>query len=151
MPAFDLDSFLPYKLDVVATQVSRRLSERYAGASGLSMPEWRVVAHLSRAGMVSVRDIAARANLHKSLASRATDRLHAAGLVTKTQDKTDRRLVALRLTRKGEALMRQIEIVAGAFQSELAQALGADAAAFERGLGALRALTQDAETDAAMW
>ena len=65
--SFDLDTFLPYRLSVAANQVSRRFAARYAAEAGLSIPEWRVLAHLSRSGAVSVRDITARVNLDKSI------------------------------------------------------------------------------------
>ena len=63
--SFDLDAFLPYRLAVAAHQVSRRFAARYAAEAGLGIPEWRVLAHLSGSGAVSVRDITARVNLDK--------------------------------------------------------------------------------------
>ena len=61
MEQFDLDAFLPYQLAVAATRVSRAFAERYRAEFGLSIPEWRVLAHLSRSGAVSVREIEAMA------------------------------------------------------------------------------------------
>ena len=69
--AFHLDDFLPYRLAVAAQQVSRRFARLYAAEAGLTIPEWRVLAHLNHSGSVSVRDIHTRVNLDKSVVSRA--------------------------------------------------------------------------------
>ena len=52
---FHLDEFLPYRLSVAASQISRRFAARYAKEAGLTIPEWRVLAHLDHSGAVSVR------------------------------------------------------------------------------------------------
>ena len=102
---FELDRFLPYRLTVAAGRVSRRFARLYEAETGLSIPEWRVLAHLAQAGSVSVRDIHARVDMDKSKVSRAAARLEEAGLVQKLEHETDRRLVALSLTPKGGAVM----------------------------------------------
>ena len=132
--SFDLDQFLPYRLAVAATQVSRRFAERYAAEAGLTIPEWRVLAHLSASGAVSVRDITARVNLDKSVISRAATRLERAGYLRKSDHGTDQRLVALELTDAGQALMARLGRIADAFQAELLADLGEDAPAFRRAL-----------------
>ncbi|MGR3199175.1 MAG: MarR family transcriptional regulator, partial [Paracoccus sp. (in: a-proteobacteria)] len=73
--SFDLDGFLPYQLSVAATKISRRFAALYRAEAGLTIPEWRVLAHLDRSGRVSVRDITARVHLDKSMVSRAATRL----------------------------------------------------------------------------
>ena len=132
--SFDLDAFLPYRLSVAATQVSRRFAARYAAEAGLSIPEWRVLAHLSRSGAVSVRDITARVNLDKSIVSRAAARLEDAGYLRKSGHAGDQRLVVLELTDAGRALMDRLGRIADEFQAELLTELGDDAPAFRRAL-----------------
>ena len=132
--SFDLDQFLPYRLAVAATQVSRRFAERYATEAGLTIPEWRVLAHLNGSGPVSVRDITARVNLDKSVVSRAATRLEEAGYVCKAGHERDQRLVALALTEAGQALMARLSRIADAYQAELLAELGDDAPAFRRAL-----------------
>lgn len=124
---FELDDFLPYRLAVAASQVSRRFAALYEAEEGLTIPEWRVIAHLSQSGPVSVRDINARVNLDKSAVSRAATRLEQAGLLRKSSDENDQRLVALELTDRGRALMVRLGRIADAFQMELIQDLGDDA------------------------
>ncbi len=136
-PDFDLAEFLPYQLAVAAARVSRAFAERYHRDFGISIPEWRVLAHLAQSGAVSVREIHARVDMDKSKVSRAAARLEAAGHITKRGHETDRRLVELALTDQGRALFARIVPVARAYQDELEAALGADAAALRRGLGKL--------------
>lgn len=135
---FDLDRFLPYRLSVAAAQVSRRFEALYGELTGLTVAEWRVLAHLARSGAVSVRDIQAQVNLHKSVVSRAASRLEGAGLVRKSGHGQDRRLVALELTNQGQALMDRLAVVAQDFQARLMAELGEDAPAFLSALDRLR-------------
>ena len=136
--SFDLDRFLPYQLSVAAAQVSRRFEARYGELTGLTVAEWRVLAHLARSGSVSVRDIHAQVNLHKSVVSRSASRLEADGLVRKSEHGADRRLVALELTAEGTALMDRLSAVADEFQAELMAELGADLPFFMSALDRLR-------------
>lgn len=127
---FELDQFLPYRLSVAAAQVSRRFAERYEAEVGLTVPEWRVLAHLNHSGPVSVRDINTRVNLDKSMVSRAAGRLEEAGYLRKSVHHADLRLVSLELTDEGKQLMQRLGLIAEAFQEELASELGDDAKTF---------------------
>lgn len=134
MSAFDLNDFLPYRLAVAASRVSRAFERRYMAEAGLSVPEWRVMAHLSQTGEVSVREIQARVDMEKSKVSRAASRLEEQGLVTKLENPEDRRLVSLSLTPAGRAVMDRLIPLAEVFQAELRQVLADDGAAFDQGL-----------------
>lgn len=137
-PSFDLSAFLPYQLATAAARVSRGFAERYRAEFGLSIPEWRVLAHLAQSGAVSVREIQARVDMDKSKVSRAAARLESAGLIVKRANATDRRLLDMTLTDAGRALMARIVPVADAFQAEVLAALGADAGPFRQALARLR-------------
>jgi len=138
-PDFDLTDFLPYRLNAAAARVSRAFARRYRDEFGLSIPEWRVLAHLyaARGTPVSVRDIEAHADIEKSTASRAAARLAQAGLVARAAQDADRRLVALTLTDQGRALMARLIPVALAFQAELLAELGPAAPGLSAALDAL--------------
>ena len=116
---FALDDFLPYRLNVLAGRLSREFSQRYREKFGISIPEWRVVAHLAQSGAVSVREIHARVDMDKSKVSRAAARLEAAGYVEKRVNPADRRLVELTLTDRGRAMMAELARVADDYQQEL--------------------------------
>lgn len=127
---FDLAAFLPYRLAVVAQRVSRAFAQRYRDEFGLSVAEWRVLAHLAQSGNVSVREVFARVELDKPRVSRAAARLEAAGYVSKQPDPRDGRLVALALSPAGRALMDRLMPMAQAFDAELDAILGPDARRF---------------------
>lgn len=137
MTDFDLAAFLPYQLAVAASRTSRGFADRYRAEFGLSIAEWRVLAHLSQSGAVSVREIHARADMEKSRVSRAAARLEAAGYVAKRDHPADGRLVELTLTPQGRALVARLVPVAVAYQDELLARLGADAPALRSALGRL--------------
>ena len=137
MPDFDLSTFLPYQLAVVAARVSKDFAGRYRAEFGLTIPDWRVMAHLAGGDAVSVREIHARVDMDKSKVSRAAARLEAAGLIEKRANAGDRRLLDMRLTARGQALIARIMPIADAFQADLEARLGADAAPFRRALQTL--------------
>lgn len=136
MDDFALDDFLPYRVNVLAGRLSREFATRYRERFGITIPEWRVVAHLSQSGAVSVREIHTRVDMDKSKVSRAAARLEAAGYVEKRVNPADRRLVELTLTDKGREMMAELAGVARAYQAELIARLG-DGAAFRQGIDRL--------------
>lgn len=136
---FDLTGFLPYRLAAAAARTSRAFADRYREEFGISIPEWRVLAHLHHAGPVSVRDIEARADMEKSKVSRAASRLERAGYISKAVNDTDKRLLELHLTESGRELMRQLLPVAIQFQAEMVERLGPAAERLDAALGVLLA------------
>ena len=139
MPAFDLASFLPYQLSVAASRVSAALAAQYRRDFGLSLAEWRVLAHLAQSGTVSVHEIHARVDMDKPKVSRAASRLGAAGLIVRAPHPTDGRLIALSLTPQGKALMGRLLPLAQRYQQDLIGRLGPDADALHRALATLAA------------
>lgn len=139
MEVFDLNEFLPYQLAVAAAHVSRGFAELYRAEFGLSIPEWRVLAHLAQSGTVSVREIQARVDMDKSKVSRAAARLEAAGLIEKRAHGMDRRLLDMSLTPAGQDLMARIVPIAKAYEADVLARL-ADAAGFR---GALKAVVEN--------
>jgi DNA-binding MarR family transcriptional regulator len=143
MTDFDLDEFLPYQLAVLAGRVSRGFAEQYRSKFGLTIPEWRVLVHLSQAETLSIRDLHERADLEKSKASRAASRLEASGLIAKRDASDDRRLVALTLTPKGKDLMARLIPLAQAYEKRFFEQMApADRSAFTRIMGDLLVQTQ---------
>ena len=137
MTDFDLSQFLPYQLAAAAQRVSREFAETYRRDFGITIPEWRVLAHLAQEGAVSVRDIHFRVDMDKSKVSRAASRLEASGHVTKLANPDDRRLVALSLTPQGRALMDKLIPVALNYQQALVERLGPKAVGLTEGLNTI--------------
>jgi DNA-binding MarR family transcriptional regulator len=135
---FQLERFLPYRLSVLANLASRALARLYGERFGLSVAEWRVIAHLARFAPVSANDVAARAAMDKVQVSRAVARLAAKGLIERTTDAADRRRSALRLTRRGQAVHDAIVPLARDVEARLLNGLAAaDLAALDRLLAGL--------------
>jgi len=114
----DLKKFVPYLVNVLASGVSQRLAAAYQQRFGITIPEWRVIAHLAQYEKVSVREIFLRVDMDKSKVSRAAARLETAGLIENRVNGADRRLVELSLTRKGRKLFETIAPLALEYERE---------------------------------
>ncbi len=138
MTDFHLDDFMPYQLAVLSSKISREFAELYTDRFGLSVPEWRLVAHLSQTrDPVSVREIFERVDMDKSKVSRAASRLERRGYVIKSVNPADRRLVELRLSEKGRAMVDELAPLARQYDRQCLEALGESAPAFREAVRAL--------------
>lgn len=133
-PSFDLSRFSPYRVALAAQLLSENLARVYRARFGLSIPDWRVMVHLSQSGRASVRDIEAQVVMEKSKVSRAAARLERRGLIAKRQSETDKRLVELTLTGAGQAMMDELLPLAAQFQRRIEAQLGADFSCFDAAL-----------------
>ncbi|PIE06524.1 MAG: MarR family transcriptional regulator [Rhodobacterales bacterium] len=138
MTDFNLDDFLPYQLAELSRRASAGFSRHYKKVYGISVAEWRVLAHLSQQEAVSVREIHTRVGMDKPKVSRAATRLEAAGHVIKAVNPNDRRLVELSLTPQGRELIATLAPIAAEYQARLIAALGDGAEDF---VARVRALT----------
>ncbi len=120
---FVLDRFLPYQLAVLSARISDGFADIYTERFGISVAEWRVLAHLSRDEKVSIREIHRRVRMDKSKSSRAAARLEKAGYVLKRENPCDRRLVELSLTAAGRALVDEIAPLAIAYEADILKRL----------------------------
>ncbi len=139
MSDFDLESFLPYQLSVLSSLVSEGFARHYRDRFGLSVAEWRVLAHLSQQEAVSVREICRRVHMDKPKVSRAASRLEARGAVTKVENPNDRRLVELSLTDQGRAMMAELIPLAQEYEARIVALLGDDAEALRANVRRLSA------------
>ena len=119
----ELDRFLPYLVNTLGNRLSQELGEIYASRFGISIPEWRVIAHLSQHRDVSIREVFSRVAMDKAKVSRAAARLELTGLVEKRDNPADKRLVSLKLTEAGRALFEQIAPLALAYETEMLASL----------------------------
>jgi DNA-binding MarR family transcriptional regulator len=119
----ELDRFLPYLVNKLASRLSDELAAVYQKRFGITIPEWRVIAHLTENTNVSIREIFIRVAMDKSKVSRAAARLELSGFVKKNVNNTDRRLIELQLTAKGRELFENIEPLALAYEREALSAL----------------------------
>ncbi|MGE3774934.1 MAG: MarR family winged helix-turn-helix transcriptional regulator [Gammaproteobacteria bacterium] len=136
--ALALGAFLPYRLSVLASRVSRELSALYAERFGVAIPEWRVIAVLGQHEDVSADFVCAKTDMDKVTVSRAVARLLEKKLVLRRASTTDRRRSMLRLSSAGRRVYAEIVPLARGYERQLLDALGRDErAALERALVAL--------------
>jgi DNA-binding MarR family transcriptional regulator len=121
---FKLEDFLPYRLSVTATRVSRLFARRYSEDFGLSIPEWRVLAMIGLHGTLSPSAVGERTAMDKVKVSRAAASLVARGLLKQAPDPSDGRGRLLSLTRKGVATHRGVVPLARELEVQLASGLG---------------------------
>lgn len=106
--AFRLEDFLPYRLNILAQEVSQQLSAIYASRFNLDIPQWRILANLASRGDMTAQAIAKITWSHKSTISRAVASLEQRRLIERAADKSDKRALMLRLTPKGRALFSDL-------------------------------------------
>jgi DNA-binding MarR family transcriptional regulator len=121
--AFRLEDFLPYRLSVAASSVSRLCARRYAEAYGLAIPEWRVLAMVGRLGTLSPSAVGEATAMDKVKVSRAAASLVSRGLLRQNQDPADGRGRLLRLTRRGMAVYEGMVPIACDIEEQLAEGM----------------------------
>ncbi|HQQ70303.1 MAG TPA: MarR family transcriptional regulator [Alicycliphilus sp.] len=99
--ALRLDRTLTYRLHALHKITDQVSQQAYLRGAGLSLSDGRCLAAVGSFAPLSVNDLAQRANLTKSQASRATQALVDQGLVDKADHPEDRRGVVLTLTPQG--------------------------------------------------
>ncbi len=99
---------MPYRLSYTANLVSQAVAEQYSALFALSIPEWRVVAHVAERSGISQQEIGMRTRMDKVTVSRATIALAARGLISRSKNPLDRRSRCLMLTPAGRRLYAAI-------------------------------------------
>jgi DNA-binding MarR family transcriptional regulator len=115
---FDLETFLPYKLSVLANTLSHNLAQSYV-PHGLNQTQWRVMAVLSGVGDMPAREIARKTVMDKTTISRAIKDLISRKLVRRKASQHDGRTSPLALTAKGLELVGKIEPAVLAYEAKL--------------------------------
>jgi len=103
-----LQDFLTWRLHRLAKLTDRQSSDAYAHVFGLGVGEARCLAAIGQFAPLSVKDLAAQANLDKAQASRAAQMLVDRELVLKSASEADARGVVLTLTRTGRPLWKRV-------------------------------------------
>jgi len=103
-----LEDFFPYRLSVLAQDVSQSVAEIYTGKFRLKRAEWRVVAALGQHQPMSAKAITAHTCMEKMPVSRAITVLKERGLVEQETDSRDRRYSQLTLSATGMDLYHEI-------------------------------------------
>ena len=126
MDQFKLANFLPYQLSILASRISKDFSKEYISRFSLSNAEWRIIAHLSQeTEPISIREIYKKVDLEKSKVSRAVSRLAERNLLSKKINKSDKRLIDLKITRAGSDIIKEMTAIAIKFEAKFLQQIEA--------------------------
>ncbi|MDR3467240.1 MAG: MarR family transcriptional regulator [Xanthobacteraceae bacterium] len=104
----DLQRFFPYRLAVLAEEVSRTVAQLYADRFDMTRQEWRVLAAVAANRQMAAKEIAEYSTLDKMSVSRAVAALEAKALISREEDPADRRNKLLTLTPSGRAMYQKI-------------------------------------------
>lgn len=114
-----LSSRLHNLASLSAASASLRVQRKF----GLTLLEWRSIGMLGAHAPLSLKELARRAALDKSYASRTVSSLIERGLIVSERSDTDARAVLLSLTKAGDALYRQVIVDANARNERLLRPL----------------------------
>jgi DNA-binding MarR family transcriptional regulator len=122
--AIDLERFLPYRLSVLTNLVSGTIADAYQRRFDLTIPEWRVIAVLSRHPGLSAAEVGERTRMDAVAVSRAVARLLRAGRLRRAVSPLDRRRSVLSVSSAGASVYREVAPLALGYERELLGALG---------------------------
>jgi DNA-binding MarR family transcriptional regulator len=117
--AIDLERFLPYRLSVLSNLVSSAIADAYRRRFGLTIPEWRVIAVLSRHPGLAAAEVADLTRMDAVAVSRAVARLLRAGRLRRSVDSDDRRRSVLSVSPAGAAVYREVAPLALRYERDL--------------------------------
>ncbi|SDW72556.1 DNA-binding transcriptional regulator, MarR family [Albimonas donghaensis] len=118
-----LQAFLPFRLARLAAKTTAAVAQIYGEKFGLSRDEWRVLAATGEAENQPTRAIAEQTGLDKVAISRAASSLEDRALIQRWEDRRDRRIKMVRLTREGARVLTEIERLAQAREAYLLDGL----------------------------
>jgi DNA-binding MarR family transcriptional regulator len=121
----DLQAFFPYRLAVLAEQVSLAVAPVYAARFRLSRQEWRILAVVGARAEFSTSEICRTTTLDKMQVSRAIQSLEARGFVKRFEAPGDRRRKIVALTAAGRSLYRRIVPLASKREAAILRGLSA--------------------------
>ena len=118
-----LNQYLPYQLANLAKRVSDACNAEYGTTLGVSIAEWRVLAHLGQYAELHSRGLGEITFMDKSRVSRALKLLESKAYMTRRPDPADKRASFLSLTESGQALYDKIVPLALDWEARFLSAL----------------------------
>ena len=118
--------FLSFRLGRLVTLIQREVAVSYLGLTGLSQPEWRVMARLAQHSEFEMRNLTRVSFMDKAAISRTVDRLIDKGLAERVINPAHARRRIVAATPAGRQLMAQALPVAHREQAALLRELSAN-------------------------
>jgi DNA-binding MarR family transcriptional regulator len=122
----ELESFLTARINRLARLLNKPTDRAYVVQFGISMLEWRVLAHLSQISPCLARDLAARMAIGKASISRVLRRLHKRKLIAIRVSDDDARASILTVLPAGARMYETILPAASERQASLLNVLSSD-------------------------
>lgn len=124
-PIIDLERFLPYRLAVLANVLGSAIATSYEDRFNISIPEWRIIAVLTRYPGLSAREVAEKTSMDAVAVSRAVSKLLKAGRIRRGVAADDRRRSVLHVSSTGAVVYREVAPVALEYERILLESLSA--------------------------
>lgn len=99
---------LPYRLLMLGKMLDRLSVQNVREQAGMSLAEWRVLAHLAVMGSRSASEVSAAALVDRAEVSRAVRELEVAGHVSRTDNPRNRKSSLLVLTPSGKGVFDRV-------------------------------------------
>ena len=117
---------VPYRLLLLSKMIDRLTTRHVRKLAGLSLAEWRVVAHLAVMGDATSSKLSKTAMVDPAEISRSVRSLAANGLLLRVPDPDDQRVTLLSLTEEGYDIYRRTHKARSDFFAEVTQDLEKD-------------------------
>jgi DNA-binding MarR family transcriptional regulator len=114
-----LDDYLPYRLSVAASAVSRLIARAYEDRFGLTIPQWRLLAVLADEGALTPQTLCMRSAMDKVTVMRAAQGLLRRKLINRLPNHNDGRSHRLVLTATGERMYSEVAPLALQYEATL--------------------------------
>lgn len=98
----ELTQFLSYRVVRLHHALNAQAISVLDRVTGISLPQWRIIAMVGSGAATSSRDIARKSIIDPALISRTVKGLEAEGLLETARQDSDRRVIGLSLTPQGQ-------------------------------------------------
>lgn len=122
----DIEEFLLFRLFRLCALAMRGTDENYQRELGISRREWRILTFLRKMPGASLKELSSAAALNGVVASRCISAMAERGLVRKERLADNKRIMAIRMTERGEALEERARAIGSCFNARLASCLSDD-------------------------
>ncbi len=85
-----------------------RLLDRQAGDHGITKTQWSILVTVAKRGPVGASELAEREGVNPTMLSRTLTKLEEAGLLRRTSDPDDRRVIRVEATPAGRRLQQEV-------------------------------------------
>jgi len=104
---FDLDKWVGHITEIAMKQISDAFSRRLQN-TGITRIQWIALYYVNLNKIISQRELSNLMNVKDSSSGRLIDRLERDGLIQRERNESDRRIIYIQLTKKGDELISDV-------------------------------------------